>query len=374
MHPTRPSPAADRLAFADGLRAVAVMWVVVYHLYKGGHIATLAQRLPDAALAFLDWGYLGVTIFFVLSGYVMALTTHAVDVDAGVARRFLLRRLMRLTPPLYASIVVGVALAWVETLVKPQAPALPSPGNIVAHLFYAQNLLGFTPINDVYWTLVVEIQFYVAFALMAWGGDALRRRTGWPWARMAVAAVSIALAAPWALRLAFTPLWPGGFIGFWSSFMLGVLVCWWAQREPGAGAGLLVMALLVAVGCVIEPQANSVLALATTASLAAAHRAGAMQRWLNVGWVQWIGLVSYSVYLFHVNVQGVAAFALRRVLAPSVASDLVFMVVLTLAPLAASWVAYRLIEVPSIAWSRRVRLKPKAAERAAGTAAAPQRV
>ena len=91
-----------------------------------------------------------------------------------------------------------------------------------------------------------------------------------------------------------------------------------------------------------------------------------MQRWLNVGWVQWIGLISYSVYLFHVNVQGVAAYALRRVLSASVASDVVVAVVLVVAPLLASWVAYRLIELPSIAWSRLIRLRPAQPARSQG--------
>jgi peptidoglycan/LPS O-acetylase OafA/YrhL len=347
--------AADRLAFADGLRAIAVMWVVLHHLYHGGHIARLVEHLPAFVIRVMEYGYLGVTIFFVLSGYVMALTTHALDVDGRVAGRFLLRRLLRLTPPLYLSIAVGVALAWIEAILRPQTAQLPSPAAVIAHLFYAQDFLGYPPINVVYWTLIVEIQFYVAFALMAWAGDALRRATGWPWARIAAL-----VAMPWALRFASTPLWPGGFIGFWYGFMLGVFVCWWARREPGAGWGLWALMAVVAVGIAREPQANGVVSLLTAGALALAHRANAMQRWLNIGWVQWIGLISYSVYLFHVSVQGVSAYALRRVLAPSVATDIVIGVVLIVAPLLASWVAYRLIELPSIAWSRRIRLRPAA--------------
>jgi peptidoglycan/LPS O-acetylase OafA/YrhL len=349
---------ADRLAFADGLRAIAVMWVVLHHLYHGGHIARLAEHLPAFAIRAMEYGYLGVTIFFVLSGYVMALTTHALDVDGRVAGRFLLRRLVRLTPPLYASIAVALALAWVEAILRPQTAHMPSPAAVVAHLFYAQDFLGYPAINVVYWTLIVEIQFYIAFALMAWAGDALRRATGWPWARMVAGGVAALIAVPWALRFASTALWPGGFIGFWYAFMLGVLVCWWARREPGAGWGLAALMAVVAVGVAREPQANGVVALLTAGALVAAHRANAMQRWLNVGWVQWIGLISYSVYLFHVNVQGVSAYALRRVLSASLVTDIVLGVVLVVAPLLASWVAYRLIELPSIAWSRRIRLRP----------------
>ena len=360
MTATTTKKDADRLAFADGLRAVAVMWVVLHHLYHGGHIARLAEQLPGFAIRVMEYGYLGVTIFFVLSGYVMALTTHALDVDGRVAGRFLLRRLVRLTPPLYVSIAVGVALAWVEAMLRPQTAQLPSPAAVVAHLFYAQDFLGYPAINVVYWTLIVEIQFYVAFALMAWGGDALRRRTRWPWARMVAGGIAALIAVPWALRLVSTPLWPGGFIGFWYAFMLGVFVLWWARREPAAGWGLCALMAVVALGIVREPHANGVVSLLTAGALVAAHRANAMQHWLNVGWVQWIGLISYSVYLFHVNVQGVAAYALRRVFAPSVASDVVVGVVLVVAPLLASWVAYRLIELPSIAWSRRIRLRPVA--------------
>ncbi len=173
---------------------------------------------------------------------------------------------------------------------------------------------------------------------------------------MVMGGASALIAVPWALGYWTTALWPGGFIGFWHAFMLGVFVCWWVRREPGAGWGLAALCAVVASGVARDPQANGVVLLLTTGALVLAHRVDAMHRWLNIGWVQRIGLMSYSIYLLHTNVQGVAVYALRRVLAPSVATDVVVVVVLIAAPLLVSWIAYRLVELPSIAWSRRIRI------------------
>lgn len=358
---------ADRLTFVDGLRAVAVVWVMLHHLAHGGHMPHLLRLLPQPLITVtMDWGYLGVTIFFVLSGYVMALTMHQHDVDHGVAGRFLLRRLRRLTPPYLVALAVAVALDFVALRVQP-GHDVPSVGSIVAHAFYAQHLLGYPPINDIYWTLAIEIQFYVAFALMMLGADALRRRTGWRHARIAMAAVSAAAALPWAWHVLVTPIWPGGFIGFWYRFMLGVLACMVALRVAGAGWVLAALAVLLAlpVGSGLTP--SHVVALATTGALVAAHRAGAMDRWLGSRWVQFIGLTSYSLYLLHLDVQGAVGFVLRRVLPETLVTDVIVIVTILAATLLASWLVFRWIERPSIHWSRQLRLARR--PRDAGTAA-----
>lgn len=359
MNVTHPDPAPSRQTFADGLRSFAVLWVVLHHLWAANHIPQLAALLPKALVfVTMELGYLGVSVFFVLSGYVMALTTHRLDVDGPSAGRFLLRRMIRLTPPLQAAVVVTVALAWIEAFIRPDKAEVPAWGNVLAHMTYTQDFLSYPRLNDVLWTLAIEVQFYLAFALMLWCADSLRRRAGWPWARMAVGAVAAIIAMPWALRWLLTPIWPGGFIGFWYSFMLGVLAGWTVRREPYAGVGLAALAGVVLFATVNDPFHNTIASLATTAALMLAHWRGAMGRWLNWRWWQFIALLSYSIYLFHLAAQGATAFVIRRVLAPSLVTDIVIFAALVAMPVLVAWIAWRLIEQPSMVWSRRIRVGP----------------
>jgi len=66
-----------RFAFADSLRGIAALWVVLFHLSKGDHIDQLIASLPKFLKPILfNSGGLGVAIFFVLSGYVMTHTIY----------------------------------------------------------------------------------------------------------------------------------------------------------------------------------------------------------------------------------------------------------------------------------------------------------
>ena len=94
--PTTPLLGASRLAFADGLRGLAALWVVLYHASEGGHLTQLKAVLPKLITDLVfNFGHLGVPVFFVLSGFVMAFTVQSETVDRAFAGRFVLRRLVR---------------------------------------------------------------------------------------------------------------------------------------------------------------------------------------------------------------------------------------------------------------------------------------
>jgi len=104
-----PAPAGGkrRMLFADGLRGIAAMWVTLFHLAEGGHVDALRAALPrwlDTCL--FAWGHGGVGIFFVLSGFVMALTVERASMDGAAAGSFVLRRLVRLCPPYWLAIAL----------------------------------------------------------------------------------------------------------------------------------------------------------------------------------------------------------------------------------------------------------------------------
>lgn len=347
---------SSRMAFADGLRAIAAMWVVLYHLAEGHHIDVLMAKLPELLrVTLFDSGGLGVAVFFVLSGYVMAYTMRRGQVDLNIAGNFLLRRLVRLSPPYYFAIIFSLAFLWLKIRFSGAEISLPDVKTIVAHMLYATDFLGYQPINSVFWTLGVEVQFYIAFALMLLFSDWLTASFQMENARFFVAMIIGLVALAWPFQWISSPLWPGGFMAVWYSFMVGVMVCWAAGRQGhfiqkfsyGYIGLILVSGILY--------QAIFPVTVAFTAGLILyAEQKNLMGKWLNWRWIQNIGLISYSLYLLHNPITGATANVIRRVLPASIGTDMVIFVVSISACLIAAWLAFKLIELPSIRLSRKV--------------------
>jgi peptidoglycan/LPS O-acetylase OafA/YrhL len=140
----------------DTLRAVAVLWVVLYHL----HGAKLTPPLPDALERFAALGSAGVDLFFVLSGYLIGGIVLAELETTGTlrARHFWWRRWLRTLPAYYATLaliagsdfVVSPEHAWVSTWAYP---------------IFLQNYWSERPRFAWSWSLCVEEHFYLALPI-----------------------------------------------------------------------------------------------------------------------------------------------------------------------------------------------------------------
>jgi peptidoglycan/LPS O-acetylase OafA/YrhL len=347
---------AVRYVFADGLRGLAALWVVLYHLSEGHHIENIKAVLTIPVSHFVfDSGWLGVRIFFVLSGFVMANNTVKYQVEGNFANKFILRRLIRLTPPYYFAIFFTLIFLALKQHVLGTQIQLPEPNVIAAHFFYMQGFLGFKNINPVFWTLCIELQFYVAFIIMVWFSDYLVTQCKIHDARYWLAGLSSILALPWAFGWLQTPIWAGGFIGFWYSFMAGVLVCW-AIFANRIFQWFTIGYLLLIIGSVVFKHSDAVIVTGLTAtSLFFAGVKGYMQRWLNWRWLQFVGLVSYSLYLLHNPLTGASANLLRRILSPSLLTDIIVTLAAISFCLFMAWLNFICIEKPSIRWSHVVK-------------------
>ena len=142
----------DRVLPLDGLRTLAIALVVLYHLHVPG----------------FGSGFVGVNVFFVLSGYLITTLLLREHANTGRIRlgRFWMRRLLRLYPTLLAVVVVGVAL-WgssVTTRAPSSGRSVPPPialsysGNL-ARAFFDSSQGIFAPM----WSLSMEEQFYLVW-------------------------------------------------------------------------------------------------------------------------------------------------------------------------------------------------------------------
>jgi len=349
--PARPG----RIAAIDSMRGVASLMVAGHHF--NGALASDLAWTPAMARAIMHEGALGVQIFFVLSGYVIALSTERLRPCWSNVGRFVVRRGARLDPPYLVSMVLAVGLLAVSNTLEPAgARPLPGAGQLLSHLVYLQNILGYGNIVVVYWSLCFEVQMYLLYILLIF-------LEGWLSAGRGPRAAALARIAIWyplllASILVRYEVWPlqtpGWCLPFWYLFFLGAQMRWVHQRAIGwreAAPGLI---LVGALGISAEPAES--LAIAAGLATVIWHRpldvVGRFRPLL------FLGVLSYSLYLIHPIVGGRFVEVLRRLAGgefSAAGSVLVFLAGIAVSVVAA-WLMFLTVEKPTMALSRRVRL------------------
>lgn len=333
---------------------------MLFHLAAGDHIHGLLAVLPSTfRLAVFDYGYLGVAAFFVLSGFVMALNTARVTATATFTARFIARRLVRLTPPYYAAILLALSFLLIENLWFNGAEPMPSAMNLAAHAIYLQDMLRYPQINDVFWTLCVEVQFYLVFALLLWLVQRLGRDRSLDMRRMLVLWIGGLLTMALPMDFIQGPVWTGSFLPYWYSFVAGAVVSWGCLHRGRALWFAWTYCAATAVLGWISADKFAVVSCATALLLLLASLTGGMARWLNFRWARSLGLVSYSLYLIHNNVIG-ATFRVTDLLLPSgLATQIISAALALLACLILAGIMFRCIEQPCIDWSRHISVRKR---------------
>ncbi len=287
-----------RIPYLDGVRGVAILLVFVGHLLAGAaphHVALVpGVPLPNGG------GFIGVQLFFVLSGYLI--TSILVRERERLGRIDLLafygRRLRRLYPPLLAACAGYLAFV----LVALDAAELPRAFGAVARaLSYSTNVpLVWRGVPDSgwlrhTWSLAVEEQFYLLWPALL----VLVLPRGRAWVRGALLVGFLSAAAARAVP-ALAPL--GYALIRWDALAAG---CWLAVRDTDSRpAWLLYLGPAVVGGYVLmkpDPALNldfTVAAIGCLLFLMYAREA----RWVAHPLLRYFGRVSYSLYLWHVLV------------------------------------------------------------------------
>ncbi len=335
----------QRFVFVDALRGISAIWIVVFHVFASGRLGSLELMLPEWIRWVIHMGYLGVTVFFVLSGFVIAHSFDRQRVDAPSIGWFVIRRSVRLDPPYWLSIAAMVVVA----------RALPSSSVLVAHMFYLQDLLRMEPLSPAYWTLCLEIQFYLLFALLL--GTAYRFRSNCTDHRSlrVIFAVAALVAAVFPVGLADPATLPAGlFLPRWYTFLVGAFACWAINGTiPRFAFYGYVAALFV---CAIELRhGDAVVATVIAALLLGVGRAGALGNWLHWQPLQLLGRTSYSLYLLHNPIIAVTFGVLRRITPSTPSWELLWLLIVLLSSCVGAWLFWKLVERPCMILSQRYR-------------------
>lgn len=357
---------SNRRTDIQGLRAIAVLVVVAFH-----------AGLP------VPGGFVGVDVFFVISGFVITGMLHREWVATGTIRfrEFYLRRFKRLTPALALMVVVVLLISALalSPLGTQQVAAKTAAGTmlLVANFVIARNTGGYfdaaadtNPLLNT-WSLSVEEQFYLVFPAVVALGWLLARRARVLRAAPAViigviAVASFALAVLVASgRTSLSPSWMFGFYSPFTrawEFAVGALLAIalakarvLSQRVALllglAGLALVAASLWLITGTTPFPGPWTLLPVAGSLLLLAAgtQAANPVSRLLSTRPMIKVGDWSYSIYLWHWPLIVFAALAW-----PGSSAALLIAAAVSFAP---ALISYRWVEQPiralrALSWRR----------------------
>ena len=337
-----------KFTLVQALRGIAALWVVFFHAAEGQHLEALRAAAPAWLFASIfDAGHLGVSIFFALSGFVIAHSLRNADATLRYVGKFVLRRAIRLDPPYWAIIGLVIAQQVIEARIKGSTAPEISAGQLFSHLFYLQDILGYPQISAVFWTLCFEIQFYLGFVLLLMIERAMNRRFG-NLAGGVVRFVMFGAALAGALRL-YHGLNDGVALVMWHAFFVGVVAYWAGQ---GTGRWTLPLGILVAV--MMFGGSGDAISAATAGGLWLAFRMGTLTTSLSSKPFQLLGMISYSLYLSHNLITGSAYWALGKVMPAGLSSDLIKLSIVTAMCLVGAYAIWWLIERPAHELAKRI--------------------
>jgi peptidoglycan/LPS O-acetylase OafA/YrhL len=308
----------QRIGVINALRAFAALAVAWGHFVAGqGKWLGMSGK----------YGYLGVEIFFVISGFVIPWSLWRSRYVLRDFPRFLLKRNLRLYPPYIASIAITILATNLVLVPLFHIQRMTVTGrDLLLHFGYLNDLAHVPWINVVYWTLAIELQWYLLVGLLM------------PWlASTRATARFVATAAMMLLYYSF--YWDRLIFHYLPIFLIGVFVFQYRARIIGSGEMLGLMAVM-AVG-MHRLSGWLVLLVAVSTGLLIAYsrfESHAADR---------VGDISYSLYLLHLPI-GVSTIGLLSHFLPFSSYFLGLLDVIgVVASMGAAWVMYQFIEKPS---------------------------
>ncbi|MQY08503.1 acyltransferase family protein [Actinomadura macrotermitis] len=402
--PPRDPPASrsgtGRLGWLDALRGLAALVVAVHHA-----MGEYTYPAREAMTEWFDPGAFGILVFFLVSGYIVPASLER----TGDVRRFWVSRVFRIYPLLLVALTAMVLLS--VSGVRPLGPHLAGTGPVaavLAHLTMMQDLLSVPNAVYVLWTLSYEMAFYLlVVGLFSVGLHRRSASAALTLTALAIAVVGLARTRMLAEATGVTPLVVVAFVTMAAAItlacarrpalmragaLLGAALAFTLATLDSRAAtweGLIILAVMFTGTAIYRAERGQIrwrTALLTAAAVLVSAVAlglyekaawgagmtdwGVKRAWASAvvlaalvfaggmllrdrrmpGWLVWLGVVSYSVYILH----PVLLEAMTHVFGKPVHQQPLVIVVFLGLLLAASQLTYRLVEKPMQELGRKV--------------------
>ncbi|MFE9957861.1 acyltransferase family protein [Micromonospora sp. NPDC005299] len=335
-----PAARQPRLLVLDGLRLGAAVMVVAYHLvgdklrvWHGASGASAFGPLHSAS----TYGFLGVQLFFIISGFVICMSAWGRPVGD-----FFVSRVVRLYPAYWFAVLLAAGVL----VLVPMKREIQGR-EVLANLTMMQDFLGVAHLDLSYWTLTVEMIFYLLFAVVVARGLTYRR--------------VVAFCAVWTVASLVVPKFDHSWLttvtaaGHSSYFIAGVALYLIHRFGPNlllwsivGLSWLIALSRLLGIaktrGVAFTPAAVIVTVFFLVMAAVALHRL----RWVRWPWVATAGALTYPLYLVHQTV-GIAVIKQAQAYLspwPLLGSLFGFLLV-------AAWLIHRFVERPAARWMKR---------------------
>lgn len=299
-----PVVAATRLRSLDGMRLIAALMVALYHYTARSQTIHYWGSSPKELFPHLSaigaYGPLGVDLFFLISGFVICMSSWGRSLGA-----FFRSRVARLYPAYW----VAIALTTIACVLAPSVSKPLRLDQILVNGTMLQEPLGVPRVIGVDWTLWVEARFYILFALLVvWHGVTYRRvvlfSCLWIVASVVAGQADNALVDQ-ILMPGYAPFFVGGLALYLvhrygsDPLLWGIVAVSWALGQWYATRGLWnPTAEFVYIG----RSPHIILAIITIAYAAVAAAALGWLHWANWRWLTIAGALTYPFYLLHEHI------------------------------------------------------------------------
>jgi peptidoglycan/LPS O-acetylase OafA/YrhL len=318
-----------RIQYLDGLRGIAIIVVVLTHFWGPGWGKLLPFGNEFNGIRIVRQGWVGVELFFLISGFVILLTVERCN---GIAD-FLVRRWLRLFP---AMLLVTLLTLLFNATLQPIAQfaddpwyyALPGLSFISSSFWHVLLRVDIESLHHAFWTLYVEVGFYAIFGVTYFYAG---------WKRATAVLIVLGLAVLFgrpaltyfdAPRLAGRALEPFEWLGlrYYPWFASGIL---FAKAKSLQDNRMFLLACVVGLGAAVLISPNDrplewddrSAMIAVVALFAFAQRSQQVQQLLQARSLIFFGAISYPLYLAHETI-GLGLIVLTSQFLPGVPAAL----------------------------------------------------
>jgi peptidoglycan/LPS O-acetylase OafA/YrhL len=358
---------SGRFAFLDALRGLGALGIACYHVHRYRPLEIPADHFLSNSIQFVvRHGWASVQVFWVIAGFVVAYSLRKTAISPASFGNFTLRRVLRLGIPYWTIILVVVA---VDALTKPYLFRSDQPliddqmswSRLAANLGFLQDIRHAGNISAGTWFVSVDLQFGLLFALML----GIVRLLSWPLRHTAGRANIDALI----LMLVFVPLglvslfWfnvapddCSAWVIYYFHMPLFGAMAWWALqgRIPRVAFWAFAAAMAGGVayrynlGMDYKKSLDVFVALTTGVVVYLVGRRGHLGDWLTWRPLQYLGRVSYSLYLTHYLTSWIIVSLGYYWSGDSAKAAVCWMTASILASIGVAGLFYRYVEAPSL--------------------------